>query len=313
MPVFPNNVSLRQLRAFSEVAAAGSFAAAARKLFITQSALSESIKQLEGALGVRLLDRTTRTVGLTQAGQIFLEDVKLALGSLEQGRRRMADLQSLNAGEVCIAAAPSVLANIVMPCLPALAGKFPALRVTLREEGGAQVVRCVREGEADIGVGGWHPDAANVSTQPLLDDSMGLVALPDEPLLRKKKLAIADLSSAKIVGLTSDTAIAQLILRSEDVPPNVLAPALRVSNPALMQQAIRLGLGVAVVPALIAHHPEYAKLGFRVFTTPRIARRICIFQSSRRSLSIAAALVLDAVVRRAAVVARFSGIELADG
>ena len=84
MPVFPNNISLRQLRAFAEVARHGAFAPAARELCLTQSALSESIRQLEEALGLRLFDRTTRTVGLTAAGQAFLLDVRQAFETLEQ-------------------------------------------------------------------------------------------------------------------------------------------------------------------------------------------------------------------------------------
>ena len=71
MPAFPNNLSLRQLRAFDEVARQGAFAPAARALCITQSALSESIRQLEEALGTRLFDRTTRTVGLTSTRSFF--------------------------------------------------------------------------------------------------------------------------------------------------------------------------------------------------------------------------------------------------
>src|SRR6218665_1696099 len=110
MPVFQNNLSLRQLRAFDEVARQGAFAPAARELCITQSALSESIRQLEEAVGMRLFDRTTRTVGLTSAGQAFWQDVRQAFDTLEQGIQNLGDLAAHRRGKVRIAAAPSVLA-----------------------------------------------------------------------------------------------------------------------------------------------------------------------------------------------------------
>src|SRR5690625_5105046 len=168
------NISLRQLRAFQAVAHHGSFVAAARSLFITQSALSGSIKQLEETLGVRLFDRTTRMNGLTEAGRMFLEDVRIGLGALEQGVRKMGELSSLHEGSVTIAAAPSVLAAIVLPCVAELRTAYPNLRITLREDSADAIIRYVREGDVDFGVGGWHESAVDMDVQPLMKDKLGV-------------------------------------------------------------------------------------------------------------------------------------------
>jgi len=308
MRVFPNNVSLRQLRAFAEVAGCGSFAAAARRLFITQSALSESVRQLEEAVGLRLLDRTTRTVGLTAGGAVFLQDVQAALETLEQGMRRMGDLSSLQEGEVRIVAAPSVLATIVMPCLPALRRAHPGVQVALHEEGGDAVVRWVREGLADFGVGGWHAGARHLEAQPLLRDAMGLLALPDEPLLRRRRLLAAQLAGHTVVGYTTDTAIHELLGAAPGMPASVLQPALRVSNTVLLQQAISQGLGVALVPALIAQHPVLQGLGFKPLTEPQVTRQVVVLQRPRRSLSPAAQVFRAAIVAQAAALRGHPGI-----
>lgn len=309
MPDFPNNVSLRQLRAFAEVAECASFAAAARRLYITQSALSESIRLLEEAVGLRLLDRTTRSVALTAAGAVFLQEVQQALATLAQGMRRMGDLASLQGGEVRVVAAPSVLAALVMPCLPDLRARYPGLQVVLHEDGGEAVLRAVREGQADFGVGGWHASAMNLEVQPLLRDRVGWLARPDHALLSQSQLGMADLAGQALVGYTTDTAIHALLSAQPGLPESVLAPALRVSNTVLLQQAIALGLGGAVVPALIARHPLLQNLGFRPLAAPRIERQVMVFQRPRRSLSPAAQVFKAAIVQQAQALWGQPGIE----
>lgn len=293
------NVSIRQLRAFQAVAHHGSFVLAAKSLFITQSALSGSIKQLEESLGVRLFDRTTRLNGLTHAGRLFLEDVRMGLGSLEQGIRRMDELASLRDGQVAIAAAPSVLAAIVLPCVSELRHTYPGLRVTLREEGADAIIRCVREGEVDFGIGGWHPSATQMNALPLLTDSLGIVGPSAHPLFTRKTLRASDIATATFIGLTTDTAISQMIAAEPTFPDSVRDPSLRVSNPWLMQQAIKDGLGLGVIPALIAQHADFDGLTFRTLDQPKLAREIMLFRSSSRSLSTAATLYCDALIRNA--------------
>lgn len=295
MPVFPNNLSLRQLRAFDEVARQGAFAPAARELCLTQSALSESIRQLEEAVGMRLFDRTTRTVGLTSAGQAFLQDVRQAFEMLEQGVQHLGDLAALRRGKVRIAAAPSVLAVLLLPVLPQLRVQHPGIEVELTEDSAEGIAQRVHDGRVDFGVGAAHPAGAELLTQPLLSDRMGLVACADEPLLHRPTLQAADLAHLPFVGLTTDTAISQLLAAAPGMPANVLQTPLRVSNPALLFDAVRQGLGVSLIPALTAQHPARGALGFRVLDTPQIVRRTLLIQRPRRALSPAAQLLCNAL------------------
>ncbi len=308
MPVFPNNLSLRQLRAFDEVARQGAFAPAARELCITQSALSESIRQLEDALGMRLFDRTTRTVGLTSAGLAFLQDVRQAFETLEQGVKNLEDLAALHRGKVRIAAAPSVLAVIVLPLLPALRKKHPGIQVELLEESAEGIAQRVREGRVDFGVGAAHPSGQELVTAPLVSDQMGLIARPDEPLLKAAELTAQQLAHLPFIGLTTDTAISQLLAHAPGMPANVLHPTLRVSNPPLLFEAVRLGLGISMVPALTARHPALRDLRFRALDTPRILRRTLMIERPRRSLSPAAQVLYAALVRRVQTLSRYEGI-----
>ena len=308
MPVFPNNVSLRQLRAFDEVARQGAFAPAARELCLTQSALSESIRQLEEALGMRLFDRTTRTVGLTAAGQAFLLDVRQAFDTLEQGFQNLGDLAALRRGKVRIAAAPSVLAVLLLPVLPALRAQHPGIEIDLIEDSAEGIAQRVQAGSVDFGVGAEYPAGGEVLTQPLVSDAMGLIARADEPLLQAKRLVAADLVHLPFVGLTTDTAISQLLAAAPGMPQNVLQPSLRLSNPQLLFEAVSLGLGVSIVPALTARHPSRGGLGFRLLDEPRILRRTLLIQRPRRALSPAAQLLFEALAAQVQQLARYEGV-----
>lgn len=310
MPVFPNNLSLRQLRAFDEVARQGAFAPAARELCITQSALSESIKLLEDAVGIRLFDRTTRTVGLTTAGQAFLQDVRQAFETLEQGIQNLGDLAAHRRGKVRIAAAPSVLAVLLLPVLPALRVAHPGIEVDLVEDSAEGIAQRVQAGLVDFGIGAAHPAGGELESKPLVSDAMGLIARADEPLLKAERLVAADMATLPFVGLTTDTAISQLLAAAPGMPANVLHTPLRVSNPALLFDAVRLGLGVSIVPALTALHPMRGDLGFKVLHAPCILRRTLLIQRPRRALSPAAQLLCDALVQQLHTLSRYEGMVL---
>jgi len=295
-----NNLSLRQLRAFDAVARAGSFVRAASVLHVTPSALTETIKHLEAALGARLIDRTTRAMWLTPAGTAFLDAARESLQCLSQGVDRMRDHAAPDDGKVTLAAAQSVLATLAVPALLAVRAAYPRMAVALLEERGRDVIRLVASGAADFGLGGWHPDAESVAAQPLFTDRVGLIGPSGEPLLRKRQLRCAHLQGHVFIGLTADTAISELLRGAAELPQAAREPLLRVSNTLLLQQAVQAGLGYALVPALTARHPMVQGLTFRALEEPVIERRIHLFTRPARSLSPAAAVVRQAILEAVA-------------
>src|SRR5689334_11913980 len=122
------NVSLRQLRAFVAVCDTGSFTGAARQLHITQSALSLLIKDLETELGIRLLERTTRNVRLSEAGASFRPLVNGVLQDLERAIASVADLRDLKRGVARIAA-PQLMSLTLLPqVLPTHRARHPGVQ-----------------------------------------------------------------------------------------------------------------------------------------------------------------------------------------
>src|SRR5262249_8422226 len=125
------NVSLRQLRVFTLIAREKSFTRAAERLHVSPSALTITIKELESEVGMRLFDRTTRTVDLTPQAVAFLP---VAERLLDEIGRALDDLRSVaerKKGLVVVAAAASAIASIIAPAIGVLTNDHPAIPVPL--------------------------------------------------------------------------------------------------------------------------------------------------------------------------------------
>lgn len=313
MPLNPNNISLRQLRAFYEIAKAQSFSAAASTLCVTKSALSETIKQLELQIGARLFDRTTRKVHLSTIGEEFYEEVKQVLGRLDIALRRLDDISSIDSGVVRITGAPSLLHGIVIPSLVRVRRQHPNIRVVLHEQGADGICQKILRGEVDFGVGAlYDEDVMQLDCTPLLIDSYVVIAPAGHPILDPSlaQASISELAKYPYIGLTSDTLIGHVLSKAPSAPMNVREPALRVSNTALLCRAIENGLGVSVLTSLSIRFLDAENIGARLLQDPPIERLIQMFKRPQRSLSPAAKLVWDQIYRKVRALPESSGIRL---
>ncbi|CAB3782256.1 LysR family transcriptional regulator [Paraburkholderia caffeinilytica] len=152
---------VRAILSFVQAADAGSFAAAGRVLGITSAAVSKNVASLEKALGVRLMNRTTRTLNLTEEGGAFLRQARVALDALDSAIDTVAAQRVVPSGRVRISTSWAFGREQLMPVLPALLSRYPSLSVAVDFDD--RVVDLVRDGY-DIGIrGGNIPDSALVS------------------------------------------------------------------------------------------------------------------------------------------------------
>src|SRR5215831_14748716 len=121
------NLNLRHLEAFAAVARLGSFTKAASALYISQPSFTVQIKQLEEELGVRLLDRNTRSVSLTAIGRELAPVVERLLGELEGIVTSTRALSAKSIGSVTIAALPSVSATLLPGVIAAFRQRYPGI------------------------------------------------------------------------------------------------------------------------------------------------------------------------------------------
>lgn len=167
---------IRAILSFVNAADAGSFAAAGRQLGITSAAVSKNVAGLEKALGVRLMNRTTRTLQLTDEGEKFLGQARTALEALDAAIDTVTSQRLDPSGRVRISTSAAFGRNHLLPILPRLLSIYPLLSIEVDFDD--RVVDLVRDGY-DIAIrGGNIPDSALI-TRPVCRLNIVLVASPE--------------------------------------------------------------------------------------------------------------------------------------
>lgn len=144
------NYSLRQLRIFITVAQAKSFSRAGDWIGLSQSAVSHSVKELERQTGVRLLDRTTREVVLTEAGQQLATRLERVLDELNSILRDAGRVGTQLTGTVRVAASQTISAHLIPQCIAQSNSLYPAIDFVLHDRPQQWVLESIRQGEVDF-------------------------------------------------------------------------------------------------------------------------------------------------------------------
>ena len=144
------SVKLELYRVFKEVAEVGNITAAAQALYISQSAVSQSIKQLENDLQTRLFSRNSRGVTLTAEGKMLYEYVRSAMGLLETGEEKLSQTRELQMGQLVIGASDTVTSQFLLPYLDGFHREHPAIHIQIISGRSHKVLGLLRSGKVDI-------------------------------------------------------------------------------------------------------------------------------------------------------------------
>lgn len=239
--------------AFVQAARHGSFTAAARALGVTPAAISKSVAALESGLGVRLMNRTTRSLSLTAEGAQFLAQAQTALDALDQAMENLTSSPA-NPGGLVRMSVPNVIGRrLIMPVLPALLERHPALSVEVDFDD--RIVDFVQEGY-DLVVRGGNVHDSSMVALPLGPLRLGLVAspaylekhgVPRHPLeLSQHRLITRRFLGGRLSPWKFHQADGEVYLH-EPMPA-----ALTLSDPEALVQAALSGLGIAEVGVYLA-------------------------------------------------------------
>ncbi|WP_322047439.1 LysR family transcriptional regulator [Paraburkholderia sp. J67] len=233
---------------------AGSFAAAGRLLGVTSAAVSKNVAGLEKALGVRLMNRTTRTLKLTEEGEAFLRQARVALEALDAAVDTVAAQRAMPAGRVRISTSSAFGNNHVLPALPALLACYPSLSVEVDFDD--RVVDIVRDGY-DIAVrGGNIPDSALV-TRSVCRLNTVLVASPEYLVSHGAPQTPEALHAHRLIARRFLSGqVAPWSFKAEDGSITTLDPAsgamMTLSAPESLVQAACDSVGIAEVGVHLA-------------------------------------------------------------
>lgn len=187
-----------RLRALLALARCGTMAAAADVLFLTPSAVSQQIAQLEDEAGVELTERIGRRVRLTPAGLALAGHAERVMAVLDEARSELAGLRREIAGEVRVAAFPSIASLVLPDTVKALRLAFPRLEVALEELEPIDAIAALRSWRADVALiddlsiaAGDSRDSVEIVS--LAEDVLYVAVATDHPLSKRSSLTIADL------------------------------------------------------------------------------------------------------------------------
>lgn len=289
------NVDFRHLQAFVSAARYRNFTRAAKSLDISQPTFTVQIRQLEAELGVRLLDRNTRSVQLTRAGRELVPTVERLLrdlGSILDSARGAAAAKS---GSVIVAVLPSLAATILPEILASLRTEHPGVSVHLREAPARRIAGLVQREEVDFGIGWIQGKDANAQFTPLFTDRLSAIFKAGSKLERKKTVSLRELAAFPLILTDRESSVRSMVDEAFEATGIFINPVWEVAYMSTALALVRAGLGVTILPGLALDMDGGRHLRARPIGGANLDRRIGVIQAEGRSLSPAAAVFLAAV------------------
>lgn len=288
------NYSLRQLRVFVTVAHARSFSRAGEIVGLSQSAVSHSVKELEQQTGVRLLDRTTREVALTEAGQQLASRLERVLDELHSTLREAGRVGTQLTGKVRIAASQTISAHLIPQCIAESNRCYPEIDFVLHDRPQQWVLESIRQGEVDFGIV-IDPGAVNdLQCETILSEPFLLLCRQDHRFARRESIDWHDLQSERLVLQDYASGSRPLIdaaLAHFSVSTRIVQ---EIGHPATLFPMVEAGIGISVLPALALPLPQDSHLIVKRLT-PGMERQLMLARRKNRSLSTAAQALWEIV------------------
>lgn len=288
------NYSLRQLRIFVTVAHARSFSRAGEMIGLSQSAVSHSVKELENQTGVKLLDRTTREVVLTEAGQQLASRLERLLDELHTTLRDVGRIGQQLSGTVRVAASQTISAHLIPQCIAESNHRFPEIDFVLHDRPQQWVLESIRQGDVDFGIVIDPGPVSDLASEIVLSEPFLLLCREDDPLAALAEVPWQALQGMNLV-LQDYASGSRPLIDAALAAQNIRAQIVQeIGHPATLFPMVEAGIGISVLPALALPLPQGSHLTVKRFT-PAIERKLMLVRRKNRSLSGAAQAIWDVV------------------
>src|SRR6266700_3558293 len=273
------NISSRQLKAFVLTARHQSFSRAAEQLFITQSGMSVLVRELEGQLGFRLFDRTTRKVALTEFGTKFLPIADRSLLELEAAAIGRA--ASVADRRIAIGATPLIASKLLPSVISDYAAHSPGMKIVLHDGDRSRVVAMALSGEIDVGLGCFLQPVSGVRRIPLFRFSLMVIEPAARPASGPPQwLRWKDIVGWRLIGAPPHNPIQQLIDRNlqrfgRREPPDMVFDYFETQI-----AMVEAGVGCAVIPTFAIPACRRRRVAIHPLPDPIVPIDLC--QIARR-------------------------------
>ncbi|MGP8291438.1 LysR family transcriptional regulator [Vreelandella zhanjiangensis] len=247
-------LTFRQLSYFLVLSEELHFGRAAQRLHISQPPLSASLRQLEGELGAKLLERSSKRVALTPAGEAFQHQARRILGQLKDSQELVQRIAASASGLVRVGFTPAMLFRGMPEVITTLKTRYPGIDIQLIERNSAQQVDAVAEEKLDIGFIHSMPLPEGIESLMLSDESFVCCLPAHHPLAAQRTIAIKALANEPIILFGRELAPHYYdriisLFHHEDVDPHICH---EVSHWLTILALVANAMGVALIPQSLA-------------------------------------------------------------
>ncbi len=240
-------MELRELKTFIAVAETENFTRAGRRLGISQSAVSQQMKALEGSVGTRLFTRRARSVTLTQAGEVLLPYARQIAGKAEEAAAAVSDFEGMGRGRVAIGAGGAICHHVLPIILREFSQRFTRIEIQVLSGFSVETMQRALDGAIDLGILLLPIRDTNLVTTEIGRDQLVAIAPPNHPWQSLSRIKAADFTGEKLITYDrkSETfGILERFLLEDGVFPRF---GMEISDLEAVKKMVGAGLGVAVV------------------------------------------------------------------
>ena len=256
-------LDIRRMKVLREVAAQGSFSAAAEALNFTQSAVSQHVAALERETGTQLVERMSRGVRLTEAGAVLVKHADVIIARLESAEEDLNAIAGLRGGRLRLVCFQSAGATVMPRAVATFHERHPQVELSMREAEPEQATQMLKAGEVDLALLYHHPAMSlmpDLEVTHLMDDQYDAVLPSSHRLAGRRRLSLSDLSGEPWIVSTPINGcrrITEAASRDAGFEPRV---AFEADDTLASQALVAGGVGITLMPrmALTALHPNVA-------------------------------------------------------
>jgi len=286
---FLKNVTLSQLQLFRDLALCRSFSKAAKENGISQSAASQQVQEIERLVGAPLVDRTTRPLALTSAGELYLGMCRDILRRKADFDGELSQLHQRTEGLVRVASIYSIGLSEMGRLEAEFAERCPSAHLSIAYHPPARIYAAIEADQADVGLVSYPESGPEIEATAWREEEMVVAASPRHPLARRREVVPFELNGVDFVAFESELPIRRAVddyLEQQLVEVRV---AFEFDNIALIKEAVALGNGISILPRpILEADVRQGRLVAIPLGPPRLSRPVGILTSKRRKVSPAA-------------------------
>ena len=286
------DIRLELYRIFCTAAEQRSFSGAARELYITQSAVSQAIGQLEEQTGVALFLRSSKGVALSAEGEMLYEYVRSALGLISAAEEKLQRMAALELGELRICAGDTASKYLLLPSLETFHAQFPQVKLSIINRTSSEGTRLLLDGQADIAFLNLPPKESELD--PSLEVQLSFpihdifVAGERFSALKSQTLSLSELASLPLILLETKANSRKYVQAFFKEQGAVIQPDIELGSHELLLEFAGIGLGISCVIREFSQDYLKKESVFELKTAPAIPPRT-IGMCSLKGVSLSAA------------------------